>query len=311
MAINYSSAPLFLRKGRKSKTYKKRSAKPSRITSKTVAKQTQVNKIVSKVISKIGEVKVQECTPYFHQNPVSINSSALPPFTNPTYVQGYVLGNKPASWTSGLAAGGLQYLDLESFEFTKGSDADQRNGDYMYAKRSVLNLNVMMRANYTGTDYALPYRFRAICFRPKTSVKTPGTPSDPTTDLFIDTDGSSFGHGTSTNIGFQKLWQGILNKKDYVILSDKKFMLTAPGSKTKNDPGFDSHHVNLTGPHSKDFLMKIPYQKKVKYDNTTNQPEDLNMATGILVFAQAIGDHKAPSALWETSIQGVSSFLDG
>jgi len=303
-----NSKPLFLKKGRKSKSSKKSGKRPTRITSKAVARQTQVNRVVSKVISKIGETKIQPTIPYFHQSPVRINSS--PTFNNPTYVQGYVLGNKPASWSSGLTLGGLQYLDLGSFDFAKGSDADQRNGDYMYAKRSTLNLNVMMRANDAGLKVALPYRFRVITFRPKTSVKTPGSPSDPTTDLFIDTNGSSFGHGTSTSIGFMKLWQGILNRKDYSILSDKKFMLTAPGSKTKNDPGFDSHHVNLTGPHSKDYLMRIPYQKKVKYDNATNQPEDLNMATGILVYAQAVGDHKADSDLFETSIQGVSSFLD-
>lgn len=300
---------MFVKKGRKSRAFKK-PAKPTRLTSKSVDRQTAVNRVVSKVISKIGETKIQQMTTYYHHNPRPINSSLLPSYSNPTYCAGYVVGTLPSSWSSGLSGNIAQYDELRSMTFAKGTDANQRVGNYMFAKRSTINLNIMMRANTNGLSFAVPYRFRVVTFRPKTSVKTPGSPSDPTTDLFVGTDGESFGHGSSTSVGFVDLWQSILNKKDYTILGDKKFMLTAPGSKTKNDPGFDSHHVNLTGPHSKDYLIRIPYQKKVRYDDVTNQPEDLNMATGILVFAQAVGDHKAATDLWETSVRGVSSFLD-
>lgn len=298
----------YVKGSRTRKTYTK-SSRPSRFASAGSKKQSLVNRTVAKVMGKISENKVNEITRVIHGLPGPINSSIT--YTNPTYVAGYCTGNKPAGWSSGLVSGANQYLDLDGFTFPQGTGAAERIGDYMYAKRTTLQLNIMMLNNIDINRIASAYRFRLVLFRPKTRVRTPNNPADPTTDLFISTTGESFGHGTSTSVEFNDLWQGILNKKDYSILKDSKFMLNCPASQMSNDPGQVKRMVPLGGAVSKDFLFRIPYNKKLKFDNVSNRPEDLNQATGLLIFAQAVGDHKQNSEQFEVNLQGLTSFLDG
>lgn len=296
-------------KGTRSRPTYTRKSRPSRYAPKSTVKQSLVNRTVAKVMGKISETKVNEITRVVHGLPQSINSSVT--FTNPTYVSGFVTGQKPVDWSSGLLSGASQYLNLDSFTFAQGTGANQRIGDYMYAKRTTLQLNIMMLNNTDINRIGGAYRFRMVMFRPKTRVRTPNNPADPTTDLFISSTGEEFGHGSSTSVEFNDLWQAILNKKDYTILKDNKFMLNCPASQMSNDPGQVKRMVPLGGAVSKDYLLRIPYNKKIKFDNATNKPEDLNQATGLLIFAQAVGDHKQNSEQFEVNLQGLTSFLDG
>jgi len=286
-----------------------RKSRPARFASRKTKTQTIVNKAVAKVIGKVSENKINDLNTIRHMAPIPIHDTVSS--SSPTYMFGAVVGKKPSGWTSGLQSGASQYADLGSFEWPRGEDADERIGDYMFARSTSIRMNIMPLENIDPQRGNPPMRYRMVVFKAKQRVRTPSNPSDPTTDLFLNTSGKKFGHGVQTT-EFQDLWMSSLNKMDYTILQDKKFTMASPMSTWTSAPpvqyGFTNDH---TGSHGKDLSLRIPYNKKIKFENVTNLPEDLNMATGILVFAQALGNHKTNSELWETNLQGLTSFLDG
>ncbi len=279
---------------------------PYRMTPRKTRIQTVVNRAISKKLGGVIETKYISLEKLRYETPKQIWSNSL--VASPTYVWGGVVGNKPSEWSSGLFGGSSQYTNLEGMLCPRGDGQGQRIGQSVFMKHTNIALNLSMNAQTDGSRDALPYRYRMIVFKPKQRVRTPGNPSDPTTDLFLDVQGNEFGHG-QTDIEFMDIWQSLLNKRDYTIVKDSKFMLTPPSYKSDLSSGV-AHNVTHSGAMSKDINIRVPYDKKTIYDNDTNLPDNLNTATGILIFAQCLGNPNENSELFSVSTQGNTVYQD-
>lgn len=308
MAIDYSR-PLFLKKGRKSSKRAVRAKRPTRQEPSSTRLQTAVNRAVSKKLEGVVESKTVALSKQRQIVPSKIWTSALT--GSPSFVWGGCFGTKPTNWTSGLFSGLSQYDDLGGFTIPVGPGNSQRNGDYVYMKKTVFNLNLQMEPQDDTVRSLGPYRFRMVVFKPKARVRTVGAPSDPTQDLFIDSIGNQFGHGTQTTT-YMDIHQSLLNKRDYTIISDKKFMMSHPQFNTAASGAPTVPGRNVAGRQyscSKDLRITIPWEKKVRYSLLNQQPEDLNVSVGYLIFAQSVNNAE-DSELWNVSYQGTTVYQD-
>lgn len=308
MAVDYSR-PLFLKKGQKSKAKAKKTKRLTRQEPTSTRIQTAVNKAVSKQLEGVVETKLIPLSKERQVVPVPIWTTALS--ASPTHVWGGCFGVKPSSWSSGLFSGATQYDNLGGFAMPTGPGAGQRIGDYVYMKKSVLSLNVQMEPQNDSVRPISPYRFRMIVFKPKSRVRTVGDPSDPTQDLFINEIGNNFGHGTQTT-SYMDIHQSLLNKRDYTIISDKKFMLSHPQFNMPDNANTSNPLRNVAGRQyscSKDMRITIPWEKKVRYDLTNQVPADLNVSVGFLLLGQSV-DNTQASELFNVSYQGTTIYQD-
>lgn len=245
-----------LQPGKRS-AYVRKYKRPYRQTSRKTAIQTAVNTAVSKKLSGVIETKYISLEKFRNVAPKQMWASG--PQASPSFVWGGVVGNKPTEWSSGIS-GTSQYNEFEGMLCPRGENQGQRIGQSVFMKHTNIALNLSMNAQSDASRDALPYRYRMIVFKPKQRVRTVGNPSDPTTDLFLDVQGNEFGHG-QVGIEFMDIWQSILNKRDYSIVKDEKFMLTPPAWKTDLSTGVQ-HQLSHSGAMSKDINIRIPYNKK-------------------------------------------------
>lgn len=304
--------PVF--RGYKKKSYKKKKGyssrnRPSRYAPKSTVIKSLVNKAVSNKLQGVVETKTVPLLKERQVVPINIWTTALS--SSPTFVWGGCFGNKPAAWTSGLFSGAQQYDDLGGFTMPTGPGNGQRIGDYVYFKKSVFKLNLQMEPQNDSVRPCSPYRFRMVVFKPKNRNRTIGNPSDPTQDLFIDSIGNTFGHGTQTTT-YMDIHQSLLNKRDYTIIEDKQFMLSYPQFNMPDNANTTNPLRNVAGKQfmpTKDFNIVIPWNKKVRISQSNQTPEDLNTSVGILLFGQSM-DNTEGSELFNVSYQGTTIYQD-
>lgn len=294
--------------GKKKKSYSSKT-RPSRYAPKSSVLKSLVNKAVSNKLQGVVETKTIPLLKARQVVPTNIWTTALS--SSPTHVWGGCFANKPSAWSSGLFSGAQQYDDLGGFLLPTGPGNTQRIGDSVYMKKTIFNLNLQMEPQNDSVRPISPYRFRMIVFKPKNRNRTISDPSDPTQDLFIDSIGNAFGHGTQTTT-YMDIHQSLLNKRDYTILEDKHFMLQYPQFNMPNNANTTNPLRGVSGKQfmpTKDFSVVIPWNKKVRYDSLHQVPEDLNTSVGILIFGQSMNNTEA-SELFNVSYQGTTIYQD-
>lgn len=291
------------RKGLKGKS------RPSRYAPLSSQIQTQVNKAINKKMNNIQENKLLVLKTQRDIVPVPMNSSILPPFSNPTHVTGFIMGpNVPSQYPN-------YFNPLDGVSAIEGtSPRNERSGQYLYFKKTTMALSINMERQKADPSRPLdlnnPYRFRMIVFKEKrrnTSLNQNKTPSQT---LFMSPGGDSFGSSTSTNVSGTDIFQSIINKKDWTILEDKKFFLQPASYDYDNSTAtaVNAVHCNSNYPTRKDMVITVPWRKKVRYNNTT--PENLAYNVGVLIYAECVSQKKTDANFFTVDIQGATSVLD-
>jgi len=210
--------------------------------------------------------------------------------------KGFVIGNaKPSSW-------GGDWETLAGIVIPQGSGATQRNGQYVYLKHSNVFYNIDTQANATTTP---PMECRVIVFRARRAVNPAGLSYDPSTSLLLDDVGTPTGHSVSGVNGYD-LTRRLLNRRDWIIKRDSRFMVSAPYNTSPNG------EVNgYTGkyPCMKNFQFKLPYNHKTRY-NDQNLPEDCAYHWGMVLYVRSIGKDTPTTGALEVNIRGNTVFLD-
>ena len=242
------------------------------------------NKKISGRMSRLSETKLIATTPYNENAPKTIQTGAI------AYYSPYIMTNLPPGWDSNFNV-------LNGIQTTQGLGGSNRVGDYVYFKKTHLAFQIDI--NETST-YQPPVEFRMIVAKPKGAVLPAGFTYTPSTTLFLSNTGTPIGHTTAGINGMDLMLQP-LNKRDFVIHTDKKFTLSSPST---GGAGMQYYY-----PSRKNCLVNLPYYGKTRINTANGLPEDLDTHYFIIFYASAIGKDR-PASNWEVSVRGTTSFMD-
>lgn len=249
-------------------------------------------KQVSRIMNRVSENKL---VPLLNSNEVAgvpIQVGAL------AYTKSFTLGTIPSVW-SGIT--GLS--SLSGMSFVAGTGHQQRIGRYIYLQKTHMTLELDMNVD---ESYMVPTEFRVICFKAKRGNNPSGITNRFDQTLFISPAGLDFGHNTSGINGTDLIVQP-LNKKDWQIRFDKRFMLSNPAM--ANSSGSLQTAYSGKYPVMKRMTFDLPFYSKCEVDNVTTEPMDVDTNYVVVIYARTLAKD-AFASKWEVSTRGTTTFKD-
>jgi len=273
----------------KNSTYTKK--RPARLTSgKTTYRKS---KKVAKRIQPVSELKLQSLKPLdnFVPSPIDLQGGN----NQGVYEINKVFGPSISEWD--------RFNPLGGFEWPLGTNSEQRIGKYMYLRNTMLKLQ--FQANASSGPVVTPIRLRLIIFKMRRSHVPSGVIKDPSTSLFLATNGQEFG---TKNLGLGVMdWNtSLTNKRNYIIVKDTSFILQPTLVKPQ---GQDFVGQGVRYPQQKNININLGHYEKAVFDNASNLPRDANYQYGITCISTAIAGN-SQSRDWTMSLRGTTSCYD-
>lgn len=283
-----------LRTTRKRKTfYKSKYSKlPARLRGSRVS--YQINKAVSRAVNGLAENKIVALTAVNESPPSPIQALAL------AHTRSFTLGDIPSTW-SGVA--GL--TSLGGMTFIQGNANNQRIGKYIYLQKSRVSMEIDM---YNNASDSVPVEFRVICCKARRGNNPSGFTYNYATSLFLNTDGTDFGHATSGINGTDLMVQPI-NKKDWVVFGDRKFMLSNPAVAQDNATTGSTTYYSGKYPVMKRMVFNLPFNKKTEIGPNPAIPVDIDYNYVMVIYARSLGKDLAADK-FEVNVRGSTTFKD-
>ena len=256
--------------------------------------------MISKQVNKFIETKYNPCREINENPPQAIQLGAL------AYYEGYVIGNLPATWDT-------QLIPIDGISTQQGDGGvRERTGNYVYLKKNHFTLEIDMKSaatNLTGTPLT---EFRVVVCKQRRAVIPTGQAPSPQNTLFLALDNSEFGYQTS-GINGTDLMRQPLNKRDWVIHTDKRFTLTSPPTVTPGG-GPQPQTYNTKYASHKRMMFNLPFYKKTRYappagGSLTSFPTDIDFHYGVFIFARSI-DKDTEALAWESNVRAVTTYQD-
>ena len=170
------------------------SGKPARFAvSRTTYTKT---KALASALSTLAETKLLPVTQINEAGGNPIQPGAQ------VYYWAGVMNNVPSGWDTNL-------IDLQGIQHTKGVDANQRDGNYVYFKKTHITMQVDL--NQSSNAYP-PVEFRLIVLKARQAVTPSGLTDPPQDTMFLNNSGNAIGHVTSGVTGIDIMtyseWSG-------------------------------------------------------------------------------------------------------
>lgn len=253
-------------------------------------------KIVSKVLAATQEQKLLACTAQNEVVPTAINAGV----GLNTFVAQFCLNGVPSGWN-------LNTRSLGGMTIPVGPADSQRVGDYVYLKKTHLTFEIDAQP-VSSTSNPVPIEFRMIVFKQRRSNMPTGKTVYPQDTLFIDEVGEPFGHANTAKDGSDIMLQP-LNKRDWVIFSDKRFKMSNPALYNENGASASWNWTTSKYESTKRCVLTLPHFAKTHFDNVTNLPNSLDTFYGVFIYARPLGkDYLAND--WEVNCRGTTSYTD-
>lgn len=245
------------------------------------------NTSIANTLSRFSEKKYRAWLAQDEAAPAPIQALAQ------SYWIGYVGGvNSPTSWTG--------FTPLQGFQYSQGTGDTGRDGRYMFLNNSTLNCSVHMNSQNRNTP---PIQFRCIVFKARRATTPTGVSYDPARTLFLAPDGDATGHAVGGVLGTDLMLQPT-NKREWIILQDKKFTLQAPMGESGETSSFQGKY-----PSFKQMRISLNHKAKALFSNATNEPVDFDFHYGMVVYANAIGRDNSANQ-WEFNLRGTTTAFD-
>jgi len=287
------------------------SMKRRRYTKKSSAKKSVstalIKRVVNKQLGKELEIKVQSLRPVNQAIPLPQQTSGTG--ANVVWYRNYVLGLGPsAQWVG--PNGSYNYTNLEGFSWSQGTSQSERLGRYLNLKHTTMNLRI---ACNNISSVSCPIRFRVLVYKSKRKFgNSQAVGSNPNENLFLGTTGQELGinnaySGDSVSMEFMNM---LTNKRNYDIHTDTQFILSPHTFSVQGGSNLVSP-ISLGYPAEKNMLLRLPHNSKVAFDDTSNQPEDLNFQYMVTILSMPYGDNTQVSAnAWKSNVRGTVSCTD-
>lgn len=281
-----------------------RSRRPARFRQGSRARHMAGKKIVNNLV-KVGVLEAKQSSGTEH-NEKSLSARCS---NNIQYVS--FIANDASVGTEGSHALGLGTL-------AQGVGSNAYVGKYINVKNLFLRFHIMCPPIDSGfQDKANSYKgcterhLRVMLVAPKLTSQPTGTTLTTEDSLFLDYQGKDYGLVNTTDKPSWELMTAPINKKNWIVYKDTHIKVSpsridtyvAPSSVTYNDPAllyanaqanlvgsyFESHNAKLGGKSDINIDCRIPINKKVEMDTTTNKPENLNIGYRFIVISQIPG----------------------
>lgn len=280
------------------KSWRRRKARPSRFPSgKKTYTQTRT---VARTLQNTAETKIQALTAKYAIEPSPVE---VAPTTGPCFFTNYCLGTAPTGWNG--PSGAAAFNDLEGFTWAPGTGSSNRIGQYLYLKRTTLNLRVAMDAQSRHG----PVKFRVVVYKEKRNRYNTTANGNPCDDLFISQTGASVGVNTVSAVDARTLdfntW--LVNKRNYQVVKDFKFILA---NETLSAVGStEPFNVNQHNSVEKMLQFSLGHYQKAKFDDS-NTPQDQMYRYCVTIISMPVSDSVLPHSGYKTYVNGVVSCLD-
>jgi len=256
------------------------------------------SKKASSKLASFGETKIQGLKQINNQAPGQLNPSVAG--VAPVYGLRYVIGNAISQYNL--------YSPLSGMTWKRGSNADERIGNYMYFKKIHLTMEINM--NQVGSTNSGPRRFRLIIFKARRYANPSGLTGNPNNTLMLSDTGGSFGvTSTSPTPNQIDFTHQITNKRDFQIFKDQTFILQNP----VGDPSAAvDPFIGTSGQYkaTKSIKCSLPLWRKTVFNNESNLPTNINYNYGIYLQALNVGSNTAIPDDWTMSLRGTVSAND-
>ena len=275
---------------------------------KVVAGPAKKKGSVAKALSQVAERKIQELIP---QHMVKPYAQLQSPSNGPVYYRNFILGDAPSDWTGPIGStSGPNYEPLGGYTFPQGTGSNGRIGRYMFLERC--NMNMTVSLNSVASRNTQPTQFRVLLYKFKRNDAL-GKIGNPNTDLFMSSSGGQLGINTFFDNGLApgsasfNLMNAIVNRKNYQIYKDEKFILT-PQVTIPSGGGYAP--LSHSGALQKEFQFVLNHNEKTAFD-AASKPVDLQYQYAITILSAPMGDlDQLNLNEWRVSIRGTTSALD-
>lgn len=278
------------------KRYKK--AVPARFPS---GKKTYLQtRAVSRVLRNVTETKIKALTPANAIAPLPVE---VAPTNGPVYFTNYCLGTGPTGWVG--PSGAYNFNNLEGFQWPQGTGAAERIGQYMYLKKTTLNLRIAMQ----GSSRHGATKFRVIVYKEKRNRYNTTANGNPNDDLFISQDGQVVGFNTVSPVNQRIMdfstW--LVNRRNYQVVKDIKFTLCPETLSALGST--DPFNVNQRYASSRNIRLSLGHFQKAKF-GSNDTPEDQMYRYCISIVSMPMSDSTNPHNDYKTYVNGVVSAMD-
>lgn len=213
---------------------------------------------------------------------------------------------------------------LNLFTFPKGTNGDQRVGEYMYLKKTHIKLNVQcLPIGFAGSeqpDVSLnsPVDCRLMVVKANRKNNKYGSSPSPAASLFLNTENGQFGYNETTG-SINLLMSQPINKRKFIVYRDMKFTLAPPAIEHVDFNGILNHgttYANARYASRKNISFDLPVYKKTHFTDADNTPDDVDSQWFIILqcVRQTHCFLSGPSALRPDNIRmevlGTTSALD-
>lgn len=124
----------------------------------------------------------------------------------------------------------LNYLPVGGFDCPQGDGKANRDGQFIYLKKTSVCLTVQMDHQPIAAPAGLSSEisFRVICFKQKRANSPANQTLSPDTQLFLTNSGNNFGDSTPApaNMDPNDMLCQPINTNNFSVISDKKFTLS-------------------------------------------------------------------------------------
>lgn len=243
---------------------------------------------ISRVLNQVAENKITACTAVNEQTFTPIQLGAL------AHTCSFTIGTIPTTW-SGIT--GIH--NLGGMSIPNGTGRAQRNGHYVYLEKTHLRFEL----DFNQLPSRCPVQVRMLVVKSNRRNNPVGFSNPYDTTLFLNNLGNEFGHATVGVNGTDLMVQPV-NKKDWYVRMDRKFVMSPVNDSDATNPSSNASRYAIT----KDFVMNLPYYKKVEFDSA-NLPQNLDFNWAIIFYTRPIGKDQVADGL-EINVRGSTIFKD-
>lgn len=257
------------------KAWRKRRAKPSRL--RVSKSRYTLNRAIAKQINNMTENKFQGYT-----------GDCLQPVAKPG-------GGQPISYhlfNTGASIGILpDFVPMNLFNFPIGDGNTERNGNYLFVKKTHLKMEIQMLPTSNAPAAGAPglnstTEFRLMIVKANRKYNKLGSSPRPSDSLFLNTQNDQFGINDTNSTTFINMNQPI-NKRKWLVYKDMRFTLTPPAREAVDDsPEQWAYNTsNPKYPVKKFISCNLPVFKKCHFETGQDVPD--NVDTQWLLIIQA------------------------
>lgn len=207
------------------------------------------------------------------------------------------------------------YAPVGGFLCDQGDLKDQRSGQFIWLKNSVVNLTIQLNNEVPLGERVSPISFRVVVFKIKRALSPAGITVSPDTQLFLTNAGNNFGDSSpgASNMNAMDMMLQPVNTNNFRIICDRKFNLCHQQENASNG---NTNNFAIQGnlKSYKHLKFDLKHNVKARYKVGATEPEDYDYRYAFAIYACYPNDLPTSQAdiptRWTASIRGTTVFND-